>query len=111
MTSTPAAVEPAVADTRASLTFHASTPSPALAALRDALLDERPLAPEAALAVASVLLATHTRELAAAARQHTDDHRLEQPTGRSVRALRTGMELIRRLLDQQAARLDEQAPQ
>jgi hypothetical protein len=99
------------ADVRDALAFNAAEPSPALATLRDVLLDTAPHTPHTAYAAARILLAAHARELANRAEQHITDHRIAEPTGRSVRALRTGMGSIRRLITQQAERLDDQAQQ
>jgi hypothetical protein len=97
------------ADVRNALAFNVAEPSPALATLRDVLLDTAPHTPHTAYAAARILLAAHARELADRAEQHITDHRIAEPTGRSVRALRTGMGSIRRLIAQQAERLDDQA--
>jgi hypothetical protein len=97
------------ADVRDALAFNVAEPSPALATLRDVLLDTAPHTPHTAYAAARILLAAHARELANRAEQHITDHRIAEPTGRSVRALRTGMGNIRRLITQQAERLDDQA--
>jgi hypothetical protein len=97
------------ADVRDALAFNVAEPSPALATLRDVLLDTAPHTPHTAYATARILLAAHARELANRAEQHITDHRIAEPTGRSVRALRTGMGSIRRLITQQAERLDDQA--
>ncbi|MEW1774698.1 hypothetical protein [Streptomyces sp. NPDC086777] len=101
----------AVEETRRSLDFNADQPSPALASLRDALLDPEQRTPAAALATAYALLAAHTRELSGLARQHTDATRRQWGVTRSSRGLLTGKDSIRKLLDTVAAHLDEQAQQ
>ncbi|MER0481607.1 hypothetical protein ABR737_25270 [Streptomyces sp. Edi2] len=101
--------EQAVADTRASLAFSADEQSPALAALRDALLDPAEYTPAAALTTAYVLLAAHTRELAHLAEQHTAETREQHGVTRSSRGLLTGMGSIRKVLDRHATSLDDRA--
>ncbi|MET9656357.1 MULTISPECIES: hypothetical protein [unclassified Streptomyces] len=79
-----------------------------VAALRDALLDVEGHTTATAEAAARVLLAAHTRELAAAAHKHATQ-RGEEMRGagdRSHRAVCTGMRDIARMLDQRAALLD-----
>ncbi|MFJ9892699.1 hypothetical protein ACIQPR_05135 [Streptomyces sp. NPDC091280] len=99
----------AVEETRRSLDFNDDQPSPALASLRDALLDPEQRTPAAALATAYALFAAHTRELSGLARQHTDATRRQWGVTRSSRGLLTGKDSIRKLLDTVAAHLDEQA--
>ncbi|WP_039936887.1 hypothetical protein [Streptomyces himastatinicus] len=98
-----------VAEVRDALAFNASAGHPALITVRDVLLDDAPRTPEQALAAALVLLAAHTRELSALARQHSDEYRDEHGVNRSTRGLLTGMDSVRKLLDRRADRLDEQA--
>ncbi|MFK0296399.1 hypothetical protein ACIQU6_38825 [Streptomyces sp. NPDC090442] len=97
-----------VDDVRAVLAFNASEADTALATLRDVLLDDAPRTPAQALAAAYVLLAAHSRDLAALAEQHADDYRAERGVTRSTRGLITGMRDVRRMLDQHADRLDKQ---
>ncbi|WP_244409209.1 hypothetical protein [Streptomyces albofaciens] len=108
MTRTADAEPFTVNDVRDALDFNAGTASLALLTLRDILLGCTSLTPERALATARILLAAHTRELAALARQHIDDYRDEHGVTRRTRGLLTGMQAIRRRLDQHAADLDEQ---
>lgn len=100
-----------VDDVRGALAFNKNAQHPTVITLRDILLDDAPRTPEQALAAALVVLAAHTRELSALARKHYDEYRDEHGLNRSTRGLLTGKESIRKLLDQHAARLDEQAPQ
>ncbi|MEU8950918.1 hypothetical protein [Streptomyces sp. NPDC048489] len=101
-----------VAEVRQALAFNArATSHPAVITLRDVLLDTAPRTSEQALDAACILLAAHTRELATAAGQHTDDYRAEHGVSRSSRGLLTGMASIRRLLDTAARRLDPKAQQ
>ncbi|WP_275463356.1 hypothetical protein [Streptomyces noursei] len=98
-----------VADVRTALAFNAAEADTALATLRDVLLDDAPRTPEQALAAAYVLLAAHTRDLAALAQQHADDYRAEHGVTRGTRGLITGMRSVRRMLDEHAVRLDGRA--
>ncbi|WP_406014346.1 hypothetical protein OG520_22245 [Streptomyces sp. NBC_00984] len=81
-----------------------------VAALRDALLDPAQHTPASAEAAARVLLAAHTRQLAAAAREHATQRNTEmRATGdRSRTAAVTGMNTIARLLDARATLFDPQ---
>ncbi|MFF2922747.1 hypothetical protein ACFVTP_10140 [Streptomyces celluloflavus] len=98
-----------VADVRAALAFNAAEADTALATLRDVLLDDAPRTPEQALSAVYVLLAAHTRDLAALARQHADDYRAEHGVNRGTRGQITGMRSVRRMLDEHAVRLDGRA--
>ncbi|SCK25440.1 MULTISPECIES: hypothetical protein [unclassified Streptomyces] len=103
------AAETTTGEVREALAFNACEQSPALATVRDVLLDDTPRTPAQALAAAYVLLAAHTRELADLARQTTDEYRDEHGVTRSTRALLTGMSSIRKRLDAHADRLDDRA--
>ncbi|MFF9034006.1 hypothetical protein ACF090_00850 [Streptomyces sp. NPDC014892] len=105
--STPA--ERAVDEARQCLAFNAAEPSPALFALRDLLLDTEERTPAAALATAYVLFAAHARELSGLARKRYDATTEQHGVNRGTRGLLTGMSSIRKLLDNVADRLDEQA--
>ncbi|CAL9481087.1 zinc finger domain-containing protein [Streptomyces sp. enrichment culture] len=94
-------------DVRAALAFNADEPAPALATLRDVLLDTAPRTPEQALDAARVLLAAHARELVAHVRRDTDAYRDEHGVTRSTRGLLTGMAHARRTLEEYAAHLDQ----
>lgn len=100
-----------VTDVRAALAFNKAAQHSAVITLRDVLLDTAPRTPEQALAAARVLLAAHTRELSALARQHTDDYRNEHGINRGTRGLLTGMASIRRRLDDHANSLDDRTGQ
>lgn len=95
-----------VDDVREALTHNADTAVPALLTVRDALLGTAPRSPEQALAAARILLAAHTRELAAKAQQSIDEYRAENGLTRSTRGLLTGMSSIRRQLTGHADGLD-----
>ncbi|MFI5993144.1 hypothetical protein ACIBAC_15080 [Streptomyces sp. NPDC051362] len=96
-----------VDEVRQALAFNArATAHPAVITLRDVLLDTAERTPGQALDAACILLAAHTRELSRQAEDQITAHRAETPKGRDVRALRTGMASIRRLLDEAARRLD-----
>lgn len=98
-----------VDEVRQALAFNArATAHPAVITLRDVLLDTAERTPRQALDAACILLAAHTRELSAQAENQITAHRAETPKGSGVRALRTGMASIRRLLDEAARRLDPQ---
>lgn len=99
-----------VNDVREALAYNADTAVPALITVRDVLLDTAPRNPEQALAAARILLAAHTRELAATVKQHTEDYRAEHGLTRSTRGLLTGMSSIRRQLTDHADALDAQEP-
>ncbi|MFK0108538.1 hypothetical protein [Streptomyces sp. NPDC091217] len=103
--------ERAVDEARQCLAFNAGEQSPALFALRDLLLDTEERAPAAALATAYVVLAAHARDLSALARKRHDATADQHGVNRSSRGLLTGMNSIRKLLDNLADRLDEQAQQ
>ncbi|MGW0756150.1 hypothetical protein ACWD1Y_06615 [Streptomyces sp. NPDC002814] len=105
--TTPA--ERAVDEARQCLAFNVAEQSPALFALRDLLLDTEERTPAAALATAYVLLAAHARELSGLARKRYDATTEEHGVNRSTRGLLTGMNSIRKLLDDLADHLDEQA--
>ncbi|MFI0736431.1 hypothetical protein ACH4S9_46790 [Streptomyces sp. NPDC021225] len=105
--STPA--ERAVDEARQCLAFNAGEQSPTLASLRDILLDTEERTPAAALAIAYVLLAAHTRELSALARKRHAATLDEHGLNRSTRGLLTGMDSVRKLLDSHADSLDAQA--
>ena len=108
----PAVEEPPadwVADVRAAIAFNLPEREPALETLRDVLLDTAPRTAEQALAAARLILAAHTRDQAAAVRKHIDAYRDEHGVNRSTRGLITGMDSIRRLLDQRADALDAEA--
>ncbi|KUN96178.1 hypothetical protein [Streptomyces caeruleatus] len=107
--STPA--QRAAGEARQCLAFNADQQSPTLASLRDLLLDTEARTPAAALTTAYVLLAAHTRELSALAKEHTDATRTRWGVTRSTRGLLTGKDSIRKLLDSLATALDEQADQ
>jgi hypothetical protein len=83
--------------------------SPALYALRDLLLatEERTLA--VTLATAYVVLAAHARELFGLARKRHDTTADQHGVNRSLRGLLTGMNSVRKLLDDLADHLDTQA--
>jgi hypothetical protein len=100
-----------VDDVRSALAFNEDAEHPTVITLRDVLLDDAPRSPEQALAAARVLLAAHTRELSALARRDTDAYRDEHGVNRGTRGLLTGMQHTRRLLDDHAATLDDQAAQ
>ncbi|WP_236584307.1 hypothetical protein [Streptomyces sp. MBT53] len=103
--------ERAVDEARQCLAFNAGEPSPALSTLRDLLLDTEERTPAAALATAYVVLAAHARGMAALARERYDATAGQHGVNRGSRGLLTGMNSIRRLLDDLADRLDEQAQQ
>ncbi|MGW2497320.1 hypothetical protein ACWCV2_22825 [Streptomyces pseudogriseolus] len=98
-----------VADVRAAIAFNRPEREPALETLRDVLLDTAPRTAEQALAAARLILAAHTRDQATAVRKHIDAYRDEHGVNRSTRGLITGMDSIRRLLDQRADALDAEA--
>ena len=105
----PAPDERALDEVRQCLAFNTAEPSPVLASLRDLLLDTEERSPAAALATAYVLLAVHTRELSALARQHSAEAREQYGVNRTSRGLLTGMDSVRKRLDHHADGLDEQA--
>ncbi|MBK3636917.1 hypothetical protein JHN52_29250, partial [Streptomyces sp. MBT97] len=77
--------------------------------LRDLLLAGEERTPAAALATAYVLFAAHTRELSAVARKRYDATTEQHGVNRGTRGLLTGMNSVRKLLDDLADHLDEQA--
>ncbi|MFE2043215.1 hypothetical protein ACFXAZ_20260 [Streptomyces sp. NPDC059477] len=105
--STPA--ERAVDEARQCLILNVAEQSPALFALRDLLLDAEERTPAAALATAYVLFAAHARELSGLTRKRYDATAEQHGVNRGTRGLLTGMNSIRKLLDDLADHLDEQA--
>ncbi|MFB7917066.1 hypothetical protein [Streptomyces sp. NPDC056061] len=81
-----------------------------VAALRDALLDPAEHTPTNATVAARLLLAAHTRQLAAAAREYTTQRNTEMRKAGDRRrsATVTGMRHIVRMLDARAALVDPQ---
>ncbi|GHA20040.1 hypothetical protein ACFOOM_09985 [Streptomyces echinoruber] len=99
-----------VADVRDALDFNAEDRDPALATLRDVLLDDAPRTPAQALAAARILLGAHARHLAALVDHEQDATRGRWGLNRSTRGLLTGFSNARRTLTAYADRLaDEQA--
>lgn len=82
-----------------------------VAALRDALLDPAQHTPATATAAAHVLLAAHTRHLAAVAREYAAQRNTEMRDARdrSRTAAVTGMNTVARLLTERATLLDPQS--
>ncbi|MGW1405045.1 hypothetical protein [Streptomyces sp. NPDC002403] len=104
----PHTIEQAAAEQRDNVTFNRGN---MVAALRDALLDVDAHTPATAEAAARVLLAAHTRLLAAAAHEQTTQrgNEMREASDRSRRATCTGMRDVARMLDARATLLDPQA--
>ncbi|MEV7991581.1 hypothetical protein AB0O67_06605 [Streptomyces sp. NPDC086077] len=100
-----------VADVRAALDFNAEERDPALATLRDVLLDTTATrTPEQALAAARVLLEAHARQVAALLEAHYRTTRTRFGLTRSSRGLLTGYEGARKIVTAYADGLaDDQA--
>ncbi|MCX5103442.1 hypothetical protein [Streptomyces sp. NBC_00439] len=100
-----------VDDVRQTLAFNENVQHPAAVTVRDVLLDTVRRTPGQALTAAGILLAAHTRELAAAAHKHATQRgeEMREAGDRSRRATCTGMHDIARMLDQRAALLDPQS--
>ncbi|MGW6600505.1 hypothetical protein [Streptomyces sp. NPDC055036] len=97
-------------DVRQALAFNENAQQSTTVTVRDVLLDTAHRTPEQALTAAGILLAAHTRDLAAAAHEYTTQREKEMRAAgnRSRTATCTGMRHIVRLLDQRAALLDPQ---
>ncbi|MFF9704112.1 hypothetical protein ACF1FE_23475 [Streptomyces griseofuscus] len=98
-------------DVRDALAFNAGENDPALATLRDVLLDTTATrTPEQALAAARVLFEAHARQIAALVEAHHRDTRTRWGLTRSTRGLLTGYEGARKIVTAYADGLaDEQA--
>ncbi|MFF5582700.1 hypothetical protein [Streptomyces hygroscopicus] len=98
-------------DVRAALDFNTEERDPALATLRDVLLDTTATrTPEQALAAARVILTAHTRQVAALVEAHYRATRTRFGLTRSSRGLLTGYEGARKIVTAYADGLaDEQA--
>ncbi|WP_432155544.1 hypothetical protein [Streptomyces sp. bgisy153] len=98
-------------DVRAALDFNAEERDPALATLRDVLLDTTATrTPEQALAAARVILTAHARQVAALVEAHYRATRTRFGLTRSSRGLLTGYEGARKIVTAYADGLaDEQA--
>ncbi|GHJ27020.1 hypothetical protein TPA0910_14530 [Streptomyces hygroscopicus subsp. sporocinereus] len=98
-------------DVRAALDFNAEERDPALATLRDVLLDSTATrTPEQALAAARVILTAHARQVAALVEAHYRATRTRFGLTRSSRGLLTGYEGARKIVTAYADGLaDEQA--
>ncbi|MEI5099017.1 hypothetical protein RB200_10705 [Streptomyces sp. PmtG] len=95
---------------RAALAFNSLDRDPALATLRDVLLDDAPCTPEQALAAARVILTAHAWQLAALVDRERDQTRTRWGLNRSTRGLLTGYSSAHRAIQTYADRLaDEQA--
>lgn len=96
---------------RNALRFNADTASPALATVRDLILTLPGSTPATALASARVVLAAHTRELAALVNAEIRADRARRPGAqpRSAYAHRGGMMSARQRLDRYADDLDAAA--
>ncbi|MFH8793832.1 hypothetical protein [Streptomyces sp. NPDC017941] len=93
-------------DVRAALDFNAPDRDPALATLRDVLLDDGPRTPEQALAAARIILSAHARHLAALVEHESTQSRWG--LNRSTRGLLTGYSGARRAVRAYADRLDDE---
>lgn len=98
-------------DVRAALDFNAEERDPALATLRDVLLDTTATrTPEQALAAARIILTAHARQVAALVEAHYRTTRTRFGLTRSSRGLLTGYEGARKIVTAYADGLaDEQA--
>ncbi|MET7811762.1 hypothetical protein ABZT26_12990 [Streptomyces sp. NPDC005395] len=98
-------------DVRAALDFNADDRDPALATLRDVLLDTTSTrTPDQALAAARIILTAHARQVAALIEAHHRDTRTRFGLTRSSRGLLTGYENARKIVTRYADGLaDEQA--
>ncbi|GGR80784.1 hypothetical protein GCM10010252_19130 [Streptomyces aureoverticillatus] len=109
----PAAEEPdalTADDVRAALAFNSLDRDPALATLRDVLLDDAPCTPEQALAAARLILRAHAWHIAALVDREYDATRSRWGLNRSTRGLLTGYSGARCAIQAYADRLaDEQA--
>lgn len=85
-------------DVRAALDFNRPDRDPALATLRDVLLDDAPCTPEQALAAARVLLDAHARQIAALVEAHRVATKSRWGLSRSSRGLLTGYEGARKIV-------------
>lgn len=98
-------------DVRAALDFNAEEGDPALATLRDVLLDTTATrTPGQALAAARIILTAHARQVAALVEAHHQATRTRWGVTRSSRGLLTGYEGARKIVTAYADGLaDEQA--
>lgn len=97
-------------DVRAALKFNQPDRDPALATLRDVLLDEGPRSPEQALAAARIILTAHAHHLAALVEREHNNTQSRWGLNRGTRGLLTGFSSARRAIRAYADRLaDEQA--
>ncbi|MEV7205737.1 MULTISPECIES: hypothetical protein [unclassified Streptomyces] len=98
-------------DVRDALAFNADDRDPALATLRDVLLDTTSTrTPDQALAAARIILTAHARQVAALIEAHHQDTRTRFGLTRSSRGLLTGYEGARKIVTRYADGLaDEQA--
>ncbi|WP_432194739.1 hypothetical protein [Streptomyces sp. bgisy027] len=98
-------------DVRDALDFNAEEGDPALATLRDVLLDTTATrTPEQALAAARIILTAHARQVAALVEAHHQATRTRWGVTRSSRGLLTGYEGARKIVTAYADGLaDEQA--
>ncbi|MFD3572820.1 hypothetical protein [Streptomyces sp. NPDC058644] len=97
-------------DVRAALDFNRPDRDPALATLRDVLLDEGPRSPEQALAAARIILTAHAHHLAALVERERKSTESRWGLNRGSRGLLTGFSSARRAIRAYADRLaDEQA--
>ncbi|MFE1203474.1 hypothetical protein ACFW5V_17455 [Streptomyces sp. NPDC058762] len=98
-------------DVRDALTFNADDRDPALATLRDVLLDTTSTrTPDQALAAARIILTAHARQVAALIEAHHRDTRTRAGLTRSSRGVLTGYEVARKIVTAYADGLaDEQA--
>ncbi|WP_063803452.1 hypothetical protein [Streptomyces silvensis] len=95
-------------DVRAALDFNAPDRDPALATLRDVLLDDAPHTPEQALAAARIILSAHARHLAALVERKHESTQSRWGLNRSTRGLLTGYSGARRAVRAYADRLDDE---
>lgn len=97
-------------DVRDALKFNQPDRDPALATLRDVLLDGAPHTPEQALATARIILTAHAHHLAALVEREHDNTQSRWGLNRGTRGLLTGFSSARRAIQAYANRLaDEQA--
>ncbi|WP_282792070.1 hypothetical protein [Streptomyces sp. CC224B] len=95
-------------DVRAALDFNRPDRDPALATLRDVLLDDAPCTPEQALTAARIILSAHARHLAAVVEREHESTQSRWGLNRSTRGLLTGYSGARRAIRAYADRLDDE---
>lgn len=95
-------------EVRAALDFNEPDRDPALATLRDVLLDDAPRTPEQALAAARIILSAHARHLAALVEREHESTQSRWGLNRSTRGLLTGYSGARSVVRAYADRLDDE---